>query len=196
MGLSEQREGAEKFDAKKKKRPKDGTLKAPSPRLPGPAPRPSPRLPPALAPPPALHPRPGPLRSSTFSSSMRASSSELTTAVSIGSSSSVRDASDASKRMSFGVNSPVGKSDFWSIESLLRVSVPVLSEHRMSMPASSSTAVRRDTIACRLDRRSAPIAIVTESTVGIAIGMPPTISTTMLVSVGHPSAPPVHSSGP
>ena len=38
----------------------------------------------------------------------------------------------------------------------------------MSMPASSSTAVRRDTIACRFDRRSAPIAIVTDITAGSA----------------------------
>ncbi len=45
------------------------------------------------------------------------------------------------------------------------------------MPASSSTAVSRETIACFLLSCAAPMAIVTDNTVGIAMGTPPTIST-------------------
>ena len=61
---------------------------------------------------------------------------------------------------------------------LLSVSVPVLSEHSMFMPASSSIAARRATIAffatsCRL-----PIAIVVVVTTSIASGMEATSSTT------------------
>ena len=53
------------------------------------------------------------------------------------------------------------------------------------MPASSSTAVRRDTMAFRFESCDAPIARVTDSTVGIAMGTPPTMSTSALLSVKH-----------
>eukprot|EP00850_Spirogloea_muscicola_P007650 SM000039S14480 [mRNA] locus=s39:305275:312361:- [translate_table: standard] len=86
--------------------------------------------------------------------------------------------------------------------SWLRVNVPVLSLHRMSMPAISSMAVIRFTIAPCLcqsvaSRASAsylslivctclarwwePMAMVTDSTVGMAIGMPPINSTRRLL---------------
>ena len=47
----------------------------------------------------------------------------------------------------------------------------------MSIPASSSIAVKRETIACFLANFCAPTANVIESTVGMAIGIPPTIKT-------------------
>ena len=54
--------------------------------------------------------------------------------------------------------------------SLFCVSVPVLSAHKISTPASSSIATNRLTTACFLARRRAPTAIVTDRTVGIATG--------------------------
>jgi hypothetical protein len=60
------------------------------------------------------------------------------------------------------------------------------------MPAISSTTVRRDTIAFFFASAEAPKAIVTDSTVGIAIGRPPTTSTKMLFNGAHsPSDTPV-----
>ncbi len=55
------------------------------------------------------------------------------------------------------------------------VSVPVLSEHRMSMPAISSIATRRVTIAFIRARTDAPTAIVTDRTAGKATGMAATV---------------------
>jgi hypothetical protein len=51
------------------------------------------------------------------------------------------------------------------------VSVPVLSEHRTSIPASSSIAESRVTTAWACAIFRAPTAIVTESTVGRATGI-------------------------
>ena len=51
------------------------------------------------------------------------------------------------------------------------VRVPVLSEHRMSTPAISSMACKRETMAFSLERDSAPRAMVTESTAGMATGI-------------------------
>lgn len=56
------------------------------------------------------------------------------------------------------------------------------------MPAISSTADMRATMAPSLARRAAPRARVTLKTVGMAIGTPPTTTTSMFVSVGQPSA--------
>ena len=50
------------------------------------------------------------------------------------------------------------------------VSVPVLSEQRMSTPASSSTVDSLVTIACFAARARAPRAMVTDSTAGMATG--------------------------
>jgi hypothetical protein len=61
--------------------------------------------------------------------------------------------------------------------SVLRVKVPVLSEHRMSTPANSSMASSLLTMACFLASSRAPTAIVTDSTVGMATGMAATVST-------------------
>ena len=47
----------------------------------------------------------------------------------------------------------------------------------MSMPASSSMATSRLTIACFFASSRAPTAIVTDSTVGMATGMAATVST-------------------
>ena len=52
-----------------------------------------------------------------------------------------------------------------------------MSEHSTSMPASSSMAASRLTIACFAASRRAPTAIVTDSTVGIATGIAATVNT-------------------
>ena len=89
--------------------------------------------------------------------------------------SSAREAS-AAQRMTwspgilFTVNGSPSVSLFW-------VRVPVLSEHRMSTPASSSIADNRVTIASFFASRRAPTAMVTDSTVGIATGIAATRST-------------------
>ena len=73
--------------------------------------------------------------------------------------------------------------------SLFWVSVPVLSEHNTSTPASSSIADNRVTMASFFASRRAPTAIVTESTVGIATGIAATRSTrqnSMVVSALSP----------
>ena len=57
------------------------------------------------------------------------------------------------------------------------VMVPVLSEHKISMPAISSTAASLVMIAPSLARDIAPTAIVTERTAGRAAGIAATIST-------------------
>ena len=62
------------------------------------------------------------------------------------------------------------------------VSVPVLSEQRISIPASSSMASRRLTIACFFASAIAPMAIVTVSTAGIATGMAEMVSTSEKIS--------------
>ena len=75
---------------------------------------------------------------------------------------------------------PLTSIRFLSTVSLLRVRVPVLSLHRTSIPAISSMAVILFVIAPCSDRRWDPIAMVTDKTVGIAIGIPPIRSTSML----------------
>ena len=55
--------------------------------------------------------------------------------------------------------------------SLFCVSVPVLSEQRISIPAISSIDSRRETMAFILERATAPIAMVIESTAGMATGI-------------------------
>ena len=57
------------------------------------------------------------------------------------------------------------------------VNVPVLSEQRVSTPAISSMDSSRDTIAPCFDSESAPSAMVTENTAGIATGIEATRST-------------------
>ena len=69
---------------------------------------------------------------------------------------------------------------------------PVLLEQSTSVPAISSTADMRATMAPSLASLYAPSARVTLSTVGMAMGMPPTMMTSMLVSVGQPSLPRWH----
>ncbi len=63
--------------------------------------------------------------------------------------------------------------------SLFWVSVPVLSLQRMSTPASSSIADRRETIAFCFDSASAPSASVTDITAGSATGTDATSRTRM-----------------
>mmetsp|Transcript_545 Transcript_545/g.1474 ORF Transcript_545/g.1474 Transcript_545/m.1474 type:complete len:379 (-) Transcript_545:931-2067(-) len=112
--------------------------------------------------------------------------------------------SSASRAGSFhlAASAAMRSSSFWSmlgtkqgvsswIIILFRVSVPVLSEQSTSMPAISSTADMRATMAPSLASLKAPRARVTDSTVGMAMGMPPTMMTSMLVRVGQPSSPPV-----
>lgn len=67
-----------------------------------------------------------------------------------------------------------------STVSLLSVRVPVLSLHRTSIPAISSMAVILFVMAPCSDRRWDPMAIVTDRTVGIAMGIPPMRSTRRL----------------
>uniref|UniRef100_A0A0A9DAM2 Mha2 n=1 Tax=Arundo donax TaxID=35708 RepID=A0A0A9DAM2_ARUDO len=62
---------------------------------------------------------------------------------------------------------------FLSTLSLLRVSVPVLSLQSTSMPAISSMAVILLVMAPCCDSLWEPMAMVTDSTVGMAIGIPP-----------------------
>ena len=57
------------------------------------------------------------------------------------------------------------------------VSVPVLSLHSTSTPASSSIADSRETIAFCLDSARAPSAMVTDMTAGMATGTDATSST-------------------
>ena len=63
------------------------------------------------------------------------------------------------------------------IVSLFWVSVPVLSEQRISTPASSSIEESLVTIACFIASTRAPNAIVTDSTAGIATGTDATVRT-------------------
>ncbi|WVZ14202.1 hypothetical protein V8G54_011768 [Vigna mungo] len=60
-----------------------------------------------------------------------------------------------------------------STVSLLSVRVPVLSLHRTSIPAISSMAVILLVIAPCSESLWEPIAIVTDNTVGMAMGIPP-----------------------
>mmetsp|Transcript_39805 Transcript_39805/g.81422 ORF Transcript_39805/g.81422 Transcript_39805/m.81422 type:complete len:291 (+) Transcript_39805:1151-2023(+) len=62
-------------------------------------------------------------------------------------------------------------------DSLFWVRVPVLSEHRMVMPANSSMADRRATITLRWARRREPTAMVDVHTTCMAMGMDATSST-------------------
>ncbi len=70
-------------------------------------------------------------------------------------------------------SSMIGSATFISF----LVRVPVLSEQKISTPASSSIAVSRETMACRRARLTAPTAMVTESTAGSATGIAATVST-------------------
>ncbi len=83
---------------------------------------------------------------------------------------------------SFTPNGSPSVSLFW-------VSVPVLSAHSMSTPASSSMATNRLTMACFLARRRAPTAMVTDRTVGMATGIAATVRTRAncsVVRIGSP----------
>ncbi|BBN01707.1 hypothetical protein MPTK1_2g09660 [Marchantia polymorpha subsp. ruderalis] len=109
------------------------------------------------------------------------SSSAPTTVASMGSWFSVRDAR-AACRITSPASIPGAKTstNFRSMMSLFSVSVPASSLQRMSIPASSSMVVMRLVMASCAARRRAPMAIVTKSTVGMAIGMPPMSSTSRL----------------
>ena len=61
---------------------------------------------------------------------------------------------------------------------MFSVSVPVLSEHSMFIPAISSIAVSLDTIAPCFDSEREPSASVVVETISIAIGIDATSSTT------------------
>ena len=110
--------------------------------------------------------------------------SAVMTAVSIASRSSMREASAAARMQSCGsvAASITGSPSL----SWFLVSVPVLSEQRMSTPAISSIAESFETIAFSLERASAPSAMVIENTVGIATGMEATSNTSTNCSM--PSA--------
>ena len=116
-----------------------------------------------------------------------ASSSPPSTARSMGSSLSAREANAPSRITVAGVtpstaNGAPKVSEFC-------VSVPVLSAHSTSTPASSSMATSRLTIACFLASSRAPTAIVTDSTVGMATGIAATVSTRAncrVVRIGSP----------
>uniref|UniRef100_A0A0A9DBR7 Uncharacterized protein n=1 Tax=Arundo donax TaxID=35708 RepID=A0A0A9DBR7_ARUDO len=102
------------------------------------------------------------------------SASMPTMAASMASWFSTLDALAARRRTSLA-SMPLAKISMSPLStlSLLRVSVPVLSLHRTSMPAISSMAVIRLVMAPWRARRWDPMAMVTESTVGMAMGMPP-----------------------
>ena len=89
--------------------------------------------------------------------------------------SSARDAS-AALRMTCSGAVPSTQNGSPSVN-LFWVSVPVLSEQSTSIPASSSMAASRLTIACFAASTRAPTAIVTDSTVGIATGIAATVNT-------------------
>jgi len=90
-----------------------------------------------------------------------------------------------SARSTPGVN--VGKSSCSII--LFSVSVPVLSEHRMVMPASSSTEDRRATMAFSAASSWHPSASVVVHTTRSAMGMDATSSTTLNASTSQKSTP-------
>jgi hypothetical protein len=71
----------------------------------------------------------------------------------------------------------MGQSSWITI--LLRVRVPVLSEHSMFMPAISSMEARRVTIAPSCDSWREPSASVVVHTISMAMGMDATSSTTV-----------------
>ena len=97
------------------------------------------------------------------------------TQVSIGSWSSRREASAPARTTSSGsvAASRIGSPSL----SWFLVSVPVLSVQRMSTPAISSMAARRETMAFCFDRSRAPRAMVIEKTAGMATGIEATSST-------------------
>ena len=82
----------------------------------------------------------------------------------------------------FTLNGSPSVSLFW-------VRVPVLSEHSTSVPANSSMATNRLTIASFLASRRAPTAIVTDSTVGIATGIAATVNTSANCNVERNGSP-------
>mmetsp|Transcript_22025 Transcript_22025/g.53925 ORF Transcript_22025/g.53925 Transcript_22025/m.53925 type:complete len:398 (+) Transcript_22025:1414-2607(+) len=85
--------------------------------------------------------------------------------------SSSRFAASADIKKSLSASILLSKRIGSSSCSLLRVNVPVLSEHNVCIPASSSIAERRATMAFLLARMLAPTAIVTVATTCIAIGI-------------------------
>ena len=95
--------------------------------------------------------------------------SALITAVSIASRSSILEASAAARMQSCG-SFPSNRIGSARVSWFL-VSVPVLSEHRISTPAISSIADSRETIAFSFESSRAPRAIVIENTAGIATGI-------------------------
>ncbi|CAA7400719.1 unnamed protein product [Spirodela intermedia] len=90
----------------------------------------------------------------------------------------------AARRTAASRSRSLGKTSIMALStvSLLRVRVPVLSLQRTSIPASSSMAVILFVMAPWLERWWEPMAMVTESTVGKAMGMPP-ISRTRRLSM-------------
>ncbi|KDO45677.1 hypothetical protein CISIN_1g039515mg, partial [Citrus sinensis] len=72
-------------------------------------------------------------------------------------------------------------STFLSTVNLFKVRVPVLSQQSTSMPAISTIALILFVIT-PCNNRWEPIAIVTDKTVGMAIGIPPIRSTSKFLS--------------
>ena len=100
-----------------------------------------------------------------------------------------RAASAAKRRMSSWVSPAWNTGVCAWMTILFSVSVPVLSLHSMLMPASSSMAASRDTMALRPDSSRLPSAIVVVVTTSMAIGIDATSSTTtyaMLCRNGSP----------
>ena len=101
--------------------------------------------------------------------------------------SSAREAS-AAQRMTWSAGTSPALNGSPSV-SLFCVRVPVLSAHSTSIPANSSMATSRLTIASFRASRRAPTAIVTDNTVGIATGIAATVSTKAncsVVTIGSP----------
>ncbi len=98
---------------------------------------------------------------------------------SLSSRSAVSAAASSTAASSASPNGAISPTVSW-----LQVSVPVLSAHSTSMPAISSMATSRETMAFIRARRSAPMAMVTDSTAGRATGMAATVrmSTKRMVS--------------
>uniref|UniRef100_I1QGT4 Uncharacterized protein n=1 Tax=Oryza glaberrima TaxID=4538 RepID=I1QGT4_ORYGL len=109
------------------------------------------------------------------------SSSMPTMAVSMASWFSTRDAL-AARRITSSLATPWTNTSMRPLStlSLFSVSVPVLSLQSTSMAAISSIAVIRLVMAPWSERRCEPMAMVTDSTVGMAMGMPPMSSTRRL----------------
>jgi len=88
----------------------------------------------------------------------------------------------AARRITYSFSTPLANTSikFLSTLNLFRVRVPVLSLHRTSIPAISSIAVILFVMAPCWESLWEPIAIVTDNTVGMAMGIPPIKSTNRL----------------